>query len=126
MNKYEIYNLESGYLITIDDEVTHYDFYDVPKQIVNIIKQLEQENNQLKEQLEKKYEKVGSLTTEILYEENSKLQSVLKELRSWLEEALNELKQNDIYDRTSYEMGQVIATECIIEKLNELEGGKNE
>lgn len=52
MNKYEIYNMESGYLISIDDEVTLYDFYDVPKQIVNIIKQLEQENKQLKKQLE--------------------------------------------------------------------------
>lgn len=59
-------------------------------------------------------------------QENNQLKEQRQELRSWLEEALNELKQNDIYDRTSYEMGQVIATECIIEKLNELEGGKND
>lgn len=49
------------------------------------------------------------------------------ELKSWLEENLNELKQNDIYDRTSYEMGQIIATECFIAKIEELEeGGNNE
>lgn len=38
-----------------------------------------------------------------------------------IEERLNELKQNDVYDRTSYEMGQVIATECIIAKIEDLE-----
>ena len=49
------------------------------------------------------------------------------ELKKWLEETLNELKQNDIYDRTSYETGQIIATECIIAKISELEeGGNNE
>lgn len=47
---------------------------------------------------------------------------IIDELEKWLEEALNELKQNDIYDRTSYEMGQIIATECIIAKIEELKG----
>ena len=60
-----------------------------------------------------------------LEKEIEQLKEQRQELRSWLEEALNELKQNDVYDRTSYEMGQIIATECIIEKLNKLEG-KNE
>ena len=45
---------------------------------------------------------------------------IIDELEKWLEETLNELKQNDIYDRTSYEMGQIIATECIIAKIEEL------
>ena len=65
---------------------------------------------------------------EKLEEENKSLQSQLKEkeevitkLKQWLEETLNELKQNDVYDRTSYEMGQVIATECIIAKIEDLE-----
>lgn len=71
MNKYEIYNLESGYLITIDDEVTVYDFYDVPKQIIDIIKQLEQENIQLKEQRQ--------------------------ELRSWLEKEIDEYGNSDAW-----------------------------
>ena len=34
---------------------------------------LRKENQQLKEQLNKKYENVGTLTSEILYEENTKL-----------------------------------------------------
>ena len=45
---------------------------------------LQQENQQLKEQLEKKYEKVGTLTNEILYEENTKLLSVLDEIREYI------------------------------------------
>lgn len=98
MNKYEIYNLESGYLITIDDEVTHYDFYDVPKQIVNIIKQLEQENNQLKEQRQ--------------------------ELRSWLEDKVFNL--NSIFDRDIYEEQMMLDFSNILIKLNELEEGKND
>lgn len=54
--------------------------------------------------------------------ENAKLNHIINELEKWLEETLNELKQNDIYDRTSYEMGQIIATECIIAKIRELKG----
>lgn len=50
---------------------------------------------------------------------------IIDELEKWLEETLNELKQNDIYDRTSYEMGQIIATECIIAKIEELKGSDN-
>lgn len=37
------------------------------------VKKLQEENQQLKEQLNKKYENVGTLTSEILYEENTKL-----------------------------------------------------
>lgn len=73
---------------------------------------LEEKNNQLKEQLEKKYEKVGTLTTEILYEENSKLQSVLKELRSWLEDEIIDSKAGG---SQYYWFGRVLS------KLNELE-----
>ena len=80
---------------------------------------LQQENTQLKEQLEKKYEKTGTLTTEILYEENTKLQSVLKELRRWLEEQYQEYKE------TEDERG-IVLTSYAIDKLNELEGGKND
>lgn len=47
MNKYEIYEVGYGYLISIDDEVTLYDFYNIPKQVIDIIKQLEQENKEL-------------------------------------------------------------------------------
>lgn len=69
---------------------------------IEYIKHLEEENKSLQSQLKAKEE-------------------VMTKLKQWLEEALNELKQNDVYDRTSYEMGQVIATECIIAKIEDLE-----
>lgn len=48
-----------------------------------LIINLQQENQKLKEQLEKKYKEVGTLTNEILYEENTKLLSVLDEIREY-------------------------------------------
>ena len=58
----------------------------------------------------------------IKVEQPKELKHIIDELEQWLEETLNELKQNDVYDRTSYEMGQIIATECIIAKIEELKG----
>lgn len=43
------------------------------------------ENQQLKEQLNKKYENVGTLTSEILYEENTKLVQENQQLKEKLE-----------------------------------------
>lgn len=54
------------------------------KIIGHFIEELQQENQQLKEQLEKKYKKVGTLTNEILYEENTKLLSLLDEIKEQL------------------------------------------
>lgn len=45
----------------------------------DLSEQLQQENEELKKQLEKKYEKVGTFTAEILYEENTKLINQLAE-----------------------------------------------
>ena len=62
-------------------------YEDMPREIEALlgeIEQLEQEKQQLKEQLEKKYKEVGTLTNEILYEENTKLLSVLDEIREQL------------------------------------------
>ena len=44
-----------------------------------------EENQQLKEQLNKKYENVGTLTSEILYEENTKLVQENQQLKEQLE-----------------------------------------
>ena len=55
------------------------------KDIKDYVIKLEQENKELKEQLEKKYEKVGTLTTEILYEEN-------KELHNKIDKAIEYMK----------------------------------
>ena len=89
---------------------------------LEFIKMLRLQKKELKEKIQ---------DTELLLVDNAKetlfYKNIIKELQEWLKEALNEIKQNDIYDRTSYEMGQIIATECIIEKIQELlNGGENE
>lgn len=48
---------------------------------------------------------------------------ITKELKKWLNDVLNELKENDVYDRTSYESGQIIAIESVIAKIEELGKG---
>ena len=65
-------------------------------------------------------------TYEAIVEYIDKLQNNWNELKKWLEECLNEIKQNDVYDRTSYEQGQIIALESSIAKVQELEQGKDE
>ena len=63
---------------------------------------------------------------EYLYNRIIELQNNWNELKKWLEEFLNEIKQNDVYDRTSYEDGKIIAIEIISEKMQELEKVKDE
>ena len=50
------------------------------------IRQLDKENQELKKQLEKKYNKIGTLTNEVLYEENTKLINQQKTFIKWLED----------------------------------------
>ena len=52
------------------------------KRILMIVKTLQKEKEDLKKQLEKKYEKVGTLTTEILYEENTRLANEITVLKT--------------------------------------------
>lgn len=65
-------------------------------------------------------------TLEYLYNRIIELQNNWNELKKWLEECLNEIKQNDVYDRTSYENGKIIVIESVSEKMQELEQGKDE
>ena len=58
-------------------------------QFINLLMAKEREIKELKEQLEKKYEKVGTLTGYLLYEENTKLINQQKEFIEWLEDKLN-------------------------------------
>lgn len=57
--------------------------------------ELVEDNQELKKQLENKYEKVGTLTNEILYEENTKLINKQKEFIKYLEDEIK-LYKNDI------------------------------
>lgn len=47
--------------------------------------EIQKENQELKKQLENKYEKVGTLTSELLYEENTKLIKENQDLKKQLE-----------------------------------------
>lgn len=53
--------------------------------------------SELKKQLENKYEKVGTLTSELLYEENTKLINQQKEFIKYLEEEIKRINPNDLY-----------------------------
>ena len=57
------------------------------------IEEILNENQELKKQLEKKYEKVGGLTGELLYEENTKLINQQKEFIEYLDNYIDALKQ---------------------------------
>ena len=60
--------------------------------IKNYLPKLQQENQELKKQLEKKYKKVGTLTGELLYEENTKLINQQKEFIEWLEKEIEAIE----------------------------------
>lgn len=78
---------------------------------------LQRENRELKKQLEKKYEKVGTLTGELLYEENTRLINQQKEFIEWLE---NKMKE------THYTMFEFQAYRLVFEKYKEIVGVEDE
>ena len=91
MNKEEILN--TFLLANIPEIITQEEFDDVKK----AIKDLQQENQKLKKQLENKYEKIGTLTGELLYEENTKLINQQKEFIKYLEDLIKFYKNRDSY-----------------------------
>lgn len=80
LKEYLQYKIDNGFHKLFYNDLD----YDVKTiDCINAINELQQENQKLKEQLEKKYKEVGTLTNEILYEENIKLLSVLEEIREY-------------------------------------------
>lgn len=73
------------------------DHYLIPKDIfIELFDEMEnwkEEAKELKKQLENKYEKVGALTGELLYEENTKLYNENRELKKQLEEERNKVRE---------------------------------
>ena len=63
------------------------------EQLNSLVNSCQEEIRQLKKQLENKYEKVGTLTGELLYEENTKLINQQKEFIKYLEDEINKLKE---------------------------------
>ena len=75
-----------------------------------------EENQELKKQLEKKYSKIGTLTNEVLYEENTKLINQQKEFIEWLE-AMNRMYQNEYKDIDTAEHYN-----CVLQKYKSIIG----
>ena len=78
------------------------------------------ENQELKKQLENKYEKVGTLTSELLYEENTKLINQQKEFINYINDYIKLLKDKP----DLVEEGQKDILEEILSKYQEIIGGK--
>lgn len=74
---------------------------------------LKEENQELKKQLENKYEKVGTLTGELLYEENTKLINQQKAFINYLKDMLD--NENDIFS--------VVRVKDALNKYKEIIGG---
>ena len=106
-----------------DNELLFDELYEKTKdcgrvQFINLLIEKERENRELKMQLEKKYEKVGTLTGELLYEENTKLINKQKEFINYLESESKELIRDAGYH-------QRICLE-ILEKYKEIIGDKDD
>ena len=95
--------------------------------IIDTFEEIQKENQELKKQLEKKYEKVGTLTRELLYEENAKLINQQKEFIEWLE---NEIKNSDICDvyvhGMKFNSAEKMIYKDILSKYKEIIGVKDE
>lgn len=63
---------------------------------------------------------------EQLKKENNQLKEQRQELRSWLEEDNDKINVLDAKDNSSVKLGIMIGLGMCLDKLNELEGGKNE
>lgn len=72
------------------------------------VKTLLKENQELKKQLENKYEKVGTLTNEVLYEENTKLINQQKEFIKWLDKKIEKIKNTEFLDKRIQKAGLVV------------------
>lgn len=88
---------------------------------------LQQENQKLKKQLEKKYSKTGTLTNEVLYEENTKLINQQKEFIEYLEEKIICYENYQNTNLGEYERNLYFNLyNDILEKFKEITGVKDE
>ena len=116
-----------------DNELLFDELYEKTKdcgrvQFINLLMEKEREIKELKKRLEKKYEKVGTLTGELLYEENTKLINQQKEFIEWLEDYIDTLKtESDSVEGLGIcEYYTLLALEEVLSKYKEIIGGKHE
>lgn len=81
--------------------------------INDLIIELSKENQELKKQLENKYEKIGTLTSELLYEENTKLITQQKEFIKWLENGIERVKNTEFLDERIQRAGLIAYNRCL-------------
>ena len=88
-----------------------------------IISPVLEENQNLKKQLENKYEKVGTLTSELLYEENTKLINQQKEFIKYMNSCIKELeKESQNKLQNTINLGIIDITKTILQKYKEIIG----
>lgn len=85
-----------------------------------------EEIRRLKKQLENKYEKVGTLTSELLYEENTKLINQQKEFIEYMNKTIEELECDDVDDEEmkGYLIQRIDTFKEILSKYKSIIGGK--
>ena len=83
-----------------------------------------EEIRRLKKQLENKYEKVGTLTSELLYEENTKLINQQKEFIEYMNKTIEELECDDVDDEEmkGYLIQRIDTFKEILSKFKEIVG----
>ena len=100
------------------------DHYLMPKDVFDeLFEEMEnwkEEAKELKKQLGNKYSRTGTLTNEVLYEENTKLINQQKEFIEWLE-TMNRMYQNEYKDIDTAEHYN-----CVLQKYKEIIGVSNE
>ena len=95
------------------------------EQLNSLVNSCQEEIRRLKKQLENKYSKIGTLTNEVLYEENTKLINQQKEFIEYLENCINELKKESMNKlQHTINLGIVDITKEILSKYKEIIGGE--
>lgn len=85
---------------------------------------LKEQNEELKKQLENKYEKVGTLTSELLYEENTKLINQQKEFINYLEDEIQNKREKST-TLTAF-IRNVVPLQQSLQKYKEIIGDIND
>lgn len=111
------------------DTLTATDYVELNKNnelLVSYNQALLKEIQQLKKQVESKYEKVGTLTGELLYEENTKLINQQKEFIEYMNKTIEELECDDVDDEEmkGYLIQRIDTFKEILSKYKSVIGGK--
>ena len=98
------------------------------EQLNSLVNSCQEEIRRLKKQLENKYEKVGTLTSELLYEENTKLINQQKEFIEYMNKTIEELECDDVDDEEmkGYLIQRIDTFKEILSKYKEIIGDECE